>query len=498
MAVRRSVRECTGFPHLFLLALSLAACSGGGKPEDLPRADVRAAALDLSYQSSHEGTSADLPTADPGPESECEGGSCAADEGSDGTEAVVAGTNCVDPIDWQCVDASRAQRCTLGQIEIHLCGGAEVCEVGVCMPVCPAGTANCTLDPTVGCPIDTNSDPLHCGNCFTKCGDADCVHGACVCASVTQAAANSPLDMFIMMDQSSSMDEATGSGVSKWDAISEALRAFVTDAGSAGIGVGIQYFPIITGSFIFTSESCDVADYAQAETAIKVLPGNATAIINSMAAHGPNGNTPTHPALQGAVNFARSHAMANPTHTVVVVLATDGEPTECDPQDIPTIAGVASTAAGGTPAILTFVVGVGSSLSSMDQIAFGGGTQKAFVVDQGGNVTQQFTAALQAIEGKALGCTYAIPAPNPVGQAINYEKVNVQVTLTGALPVQEGYVASPADCGATGGWYYDAPAQPNKILLCPVTCTAVTGDAKAKVDILLGCWRSDKPPDTHG
>ena len=106
------------------------------------------------------------------------------------------------------------------------------------------------------------------------------------------------------------------------------------------------------------------------------------------------------------------------------------------------------------------------------------------VVDQGGNVTQQFTAALQAIEGKALGCTYAIPAPNPVGQAINYEKVNVQVTLTGALPVQEGYVASPADCGATGGWYYDAPAQPNKILLCPVTCTAVTGDPKAKVVIV--------------
>jgi hypothetical protein len=57
-----------------------------------------------------------------------------------------------------------------------------------------------------------------------------------------------PLDVFIMMDSSGSMIEDAGV-TSKWSAVSSALSQFFNDAGSAGLGVSLSYFPRIN-SFI--------------------------------------------------------------------------------------------------------------------------------------------------------------------------------------------------------------------------------------------------------
>jgi hypothetical protein len=53
-----------------------------------------------------------------------------------------------------------------------------------------------------------------------------------------------PLDMYVLLDRSSSMLEPTASGTTKWDAIRVALESFVQDPASSGLGVGIQYFPL--------------------------------------------------------------------------------------------------------------------------------------------------------------------------------------------------------------------------------------------------------------
>jgi len=36
-------------------------------------------------------------------------------------------------------------------------------------------------------------------------------------------------------------------------------------------------------------------------------------------------------------------------------------------------------------------------------------------------------------------------------------------------------MASAADCGDEDGWYYDDPAAPGRILLCPTSCDRVSG-----------------------
>ena len=69
--------------------------------------------------------------------------------------------------------------------------------------------------------------------------------GDAACAAATQQAQQVPLDLYIMMDSSGSMTGTTSGGQSKWDAIRAALTAFLRDGQSAGLGVGLQYFPLL-------------------------------------------------------------------------------------------------------------------------------------------------------------------------------------------------------------------------------------------------------------
>ncbi len=71
--------------------------------------------------------------------------------------------------------------------------------------------------------------------------------GGEVCAGAKVKGELVPLDMYIMLDKSGSMLDKTGAagtGPSKWDAVTGALKAFFADPGSDGLGVGIQFFPI--------------------------------------------------------------------------------------------------------------------------------------------------------------------------------------------------------------------------------------------------------------
>ncbi len=91
--------------------------------------------------------------------------------------------------------------------------------------------------------------------------------GDAACAAATQQAQQVPLDLYIMMDSSGSMAAATGSGQTKWDAVRAALTAFLRDGQSVGLGVGLQYFPLLragappmceTNNECGTSGPCDI------------------------------------------------------------------------------------------------------------------------------------------------------------------------------------------------------------------------------------------------
>jgi hypothetical protein len=325
------------------------------------------------------------------------------------------------------------------------------------------------------------------------------------CASEVYSGEGAPLDMYIMLDKSGSMDGG------KWSDVTSAIDSFMANPQSAGLGVGIQFFPggpscpefcpqgncpagcgnclqfpVIGGVCEGSPTSCDVMEYATPAVAIAELPGVASDIQTAMANNSPSGGTPTAPALTGAIDYARTHAMANPGHEVIVVLATDGNPQGCSPEDIPSIRAIAEGGVSGTPSILTFVIGVGDLEANLDQIAQGGGSMDAFMVDAGGNVEQQFLDALEAIKGQALGCAYTIPLPE--GGEADYDHVNVVYTPDGGSGQTIPYVGSPDQCPPGGdGWYYDNAQDPTQILLCPGTCDRVEGDTTGEVEVVLGC-----------
>jgi hypothetical protein len=238
----------------------------------------------------------------------------------------------------------------------------------------------------------------------------------------------------------------------------------------------------------------DTAAIAAPAVAFATLPGAAAGLNASLTARKPDGRTPTGPALSGALQAARTRAAAAPDHKVAVVLVTDGLPTECSPLDIPAIAALASAGAAGTPAIPTFVIGVfgpdeaATAGPNLDALAAAGGTGRAVIIDTSQDVTKALQTALNGIRTTAVACTFKIP-PATTG-AIDYRKVNVQVTGAGGAMSTVGYVAGKASCDPTrGGWYYDVdPATgqtPTTIIACDATCTALA--AAVRVDIVLGC-----------
>jgi hypothetical protein len=350
------------------------------------------------------------------------------------------------------------------------------------------------------------------------------------CAASTTEGHLVPLDLFIMLDQSSSMDEKVGTGMeTRWSAVTKAIGDFVQRPEASGLGVGINYFgptnsTCVTGKMcatdaecgpgcghcVLTSDvpfkycegpSCDAVYYARAETPIAPLPGNAQAILASLARHRPSTATPSSAALQGAVTFTKQWAIDHPGRAVVVVFATDGGPSQCD-TDPANIEQMAATAFNDLPSIRTFVIGVGSAVipgsmggmagkALLDGIARSGGTMQAFMVSDA-DVTRQFVDALQAIRGSALQCAYTIP--DAMGKMLDFDKVNVRYTPGGGVGSIIPKVPNAAGCAMGEGWYYDDDRMPTRILMCPATCDKFTKGMGGKVEIEVGCSTIIAPP----
>ncbi len=58
-----------------------------------------------------------------------------------------------------------------------------------------------------------------------------------------------PVDLLLLVDRSGSMLEKIASGETKWQAMRSAVGAFLTNPKSAGIGVGLQFFPVTHNPF---------------------------------------------------------------------------------------------------------------------------------------------------------------------------------------------------------------------------------------------------------
>jgi hypothetical protein len=309
-----------------------------------------------------------------------------------------------------------------------------------------------------------------------------------------------PVDLYFVYDKSSSMLLADMLGSpNRWDSMAAAIAAFVdasaSDGGSAGLGIGMTFFPIGT-----PLASCNVADYALPVVDVAPLPGNAAAIKNAVATQMLGLTTPTVPALQGGVQYGTTYQMAHPDRRLVLVLATDGEPNDCN-SNAPAVAAVAATAAAQMPPLNTYVLGIGPATGNLDSIAMAGGTNAAYMVTSAG--TSQLLQALNSIRtktqtttGTKISCSQKIPPSNSF-KALDFANTVVKTTSgDGGISTSPPRVADRAACGTMEGWYFDDPKQPTTIEFCPATCATVS-TGKSRLSISIPCLPVPPPPPSY-
>jgi hypothetical protein len=301
------------------------------------------------------------------------------------------------------------------------------------------------------------------------------------CAGELYVGENIPLDIYIMFDQSGSMTNPVEGGMTRMDAVRNALNQFLLAPESAGIGVGIGYF----GTQPLGSTSCDPANYATPDKVIGQLPDYAPELSASLAAREPTGETPTESAIVAACSYAQNHKRTVVGHEVVILLVTDGipmAPVTCRDGSgpcCPTLEKANAAAAAcltSKPGVKTYVLGVGPALDNLQQLAVAGGTKQAYLVGDE-DVTENVLAALNAIRADAtIPCELEIPPPPP-GDVLDFDRVNVVHTTNTCETNVLFFREEAAQCDpSSGGWYYQKDASGNRtgIELCGKSCQDVS------------------------
>lgn len=86
---------------------------------------------------------------------------------------------------------------------------------------------------------------------------------------------------------------------------------------------------------------------------------------------------------------------------------------------------------------------------------------------------------------ETLPCAYDIPDP-PEGEIFDPGRVNVAYTPGGGGGVEYIPFVESSDRCSGEGWYYEGDP-PERVLLCPTTCSRIESDATGRIDLAFGC-----------
>lgn len=306
------------------------------------------------------------------------------------------------------------------------------------------------------------------------------------CATSAVEGKTLPVVMFIMFDKSGSMLEDQ-----KWSTAKAALTAFFQDPATNGLSVGLRFFPDDSPAAGCNDQQCSIDACSQplvppAPLSDKPSSGDPQqkALIDAVDSKSPGGETPMYAALGGAESWATTNAQQGTTRTVVV-LVTDGEPTTCN-TDVLSISNLAKNA-HDSAGVLTYAIGMpGSSSAQLDQIAAAGGTTSAFIAPAG-DLAGKLVEALLGIQKSQIACSFDMPTPSGPGDVIDPGKVNVNYYDGSGTFKTMPKAAGLDSCPTSYAWYYDDPANPKTIQLCPSTCAELQNNPDALIKILLGC-----------
>lgn len=273
---------------------------------------------------------------------------------------------------------------------------------------------------------------------------------------------------------------------SKWEltiaALNSALQAL---KGSGRVSVAMTEFPL-------PGSSCTIA--SQPQLAFRPLDdAAATAVIQTIGATQPYGNTPMVGALllgyQYILNQIRNGLLDGETF---VVLLTDGRET-CRPDEVDHLLRIDAPNANQLLGVRTFVIGVPGSEDArefLSELAEAGGTVRSddcyygpepsdgnchFDMTTSASFASDLLDALTKINAEILSCTFDVPE----GSGVDLTRINVALNSHSLRYVNGGSCSEGSE-----GWQY-TPGNMS-IRLCGAACAEAQQPGSA-VSIVLGC-----------
>jgi hypothetical protein len=301
----------------------------------------------------------------------------------------------------------------------------------------------------------------------------------------------------ILIERSRIMNNVIdGTLMTRWQVIEQAIKGYLADVMSSTQPFAMTYFGYSADST--DPAECDPASYTTTVVPVFTNPGaqtDVTSVASSLQnmENSLGGQTPTYPALKGALEFAVRQGYAR------VILVTGGYPDSCNPagyaaDDLsPSID--AANSAFQNYGVQTSVIGLGViPQTRLDQIAIAGGTAGVAVVN-GPNPVGQMTVALI----QAAYPSYGLPASSMNNCQVPFEASwDPPMSMSGARLTRDFYFAdgvqeipfvqSAADCtGPNGGFYFDRMVNPTQIAYCPCTCAYAVWYATMNETLYLPC-----------
>lgn len=308
----------------------------------------------------------------------------------------------------------------------QVCGSLASCEESCVTAGCPPGEV-CRTDG-------------HCRN--PNAGGAPSCGGELFQVSRVQA------NMLIVLDRSGSMMSEAG-GAPKWTSAVNAVRS-VTSQHDAEIRFGLMMFP--------GTSSCSGPSYP-----VTVGDARAAEISAALPATATGSGTPIAAALTAASNAPE---LVDATRASYVLLVTDGKE-NCGgrPGQV-----VQSMFAQG---IKTYVVGFGDEVDAnmLSAMAVAGGTARAgtpsyYQADDSASLL----SAMSAIAAGASGCDFKLAQAPP-------DPSRIYLYIDGQQAAR--------DSNKVNGWEYNSAT--GRVTLYGPTCSAVSANPAAKVQIVYGC-----------
>ncbi|MGC4092639.1 MAG: hypothetical protein QM756_33120 [Polyangiaceae bacterium] len=288
-----------------------------------------------------------------------------------------------------------------------------------------------------------------------------------------------PLDLLLLVEQTRFLADPTqgAQGGTYFSEMVRGLSNFVSNAAAKGTGVGVQYFPL-KGS----PDSCS-ANYATPELEVSAIPGAASALKASFAAHAPTNDVSAYaPALTSAIAHMKSWGQAHPTRRPVVVLMATLAEIACGTWD--QLYDVAQAGFESTPSVETYVISLLTDSSRSVAISDRSHSNPV-IVDSQANIGNQIEQGLLALTNPASVCQLEYPVFEPPFPFTDSQLSLLYTANATGAPSEIPRVASAAGC-ATGsglGWYLDSGGLPKIMRACAGSCaTFVGGTLTARVN----------------